>query len=176
MKKYKKLAVFDLDGTLLDTPLPEIGKVVYETKTGNQWPHLGWWGQPMSLDTEIFEIPVIQHVIEDYLIEKEDPDTMVIMLTGRMVKLTDLVKKILHEKELTFHEYHFNKGGSTETAKIKTLNQILSQQPSIKDVTIYDDRVEHISVFKEWGKEQLNSGRLELFKIFQIINGKPTLV
>lgn len=165
MKKYKRLAVFDLDGTLLDTPLPEIGKVVYETKTGNQWPHLGWWGQPMSLDTEIFEIPVIQHVIEDYLVEKEDPDTMVVMLTGRMVKLTDLVKKILHEKKLTFHEYHFNKGGSTESAKIKTLTKILEEQPTIKDITLWDDREAHIPIFQQWGDEQIESGRVENFKI-----------
>lgn len=165
MKKYTKLAVFDFDGTLIDTPLPEDGKKEYKKKTGNDWPHAGWWGQPMSLDTDIFDIQPIQSVINDYKKQVSDPDTMVVMVTGRMVKLTDLVKKILDMHNLKFHEYHFNRGGSTETAKKKTFDQLLSQHPTIKEVQLWDDREEHIPVFQAWGDEKVESGKLDKFNI-----------
>jgi hypothetical protein len=176
MENFTKLAVFDFDGTLVDTPLPEDGKKEYKKKTGKDWPHAGWWGQPMSLDMNVFDMPTISSVISDYKKEIQDPNTMVVMVTGRMVKLTDLVKDILNRHGLKFHEYHFNRGGSTESAKKKTFDQILSQHPSIKEVTLFDDRAEHINIFKQWGDEQLESGRLDKFTIFQIVNGQPTLV
>lgn len=176
MKKFTKLAVFDFDSTLVDTPLPIEGKILYKQKTGNDWPHAGWWGQPLSLDMQVFDMKPIPNVIRDYKKEISNPDTMVVMVTGRMVKLADLVKDILNKHGLKFHEHHFNRGGSTDVAKKKTFDQILEQNPSIKDVSIYDDRSEHISIFKQWGENQVESGKLDSFKIFHIINGQPTLV
>jgi hypothetical protein len=165
MKKFTKLAVFDFDGTLVDTPLPEDGKKEYKDKTGKDWPHAGWWSQPLSLDMDIFDIQPISKVIKDYEKEIEEPKTMVVMVTGRLFKLTDEVKKILDKHELEFYEYHFNKGGKTEVAKIKTFDKILEQHPSIKEVTLWDDREEHIPIFQAWGDEQVDSGRLDKFNI-----------
>ena len=48
---------------------------------------------------------------------------MVIMLTGRMQHLSNDVEKILESKKLFFDEYHYNKGGSTDKAKINTLEE-----------------------------------------------------
>jgi hypothetical protein len=172
MGDFKKLSVFDFDGTLVNTPLPEEGKKEYKEKTGEDWPHAGWWGQPMSLDSNIFDIDIIPSVIRDYLKEVRESDTMVVMVTGRMIKLNDLVKKILDDKGLKFHEYHFNKGGSTESAKKKTFDQILLQNPSIKEVELWDDREEHIPIFQAWGDEKLESGRLENFNINVVPSGR----
>jgi hypothetical protein len=157
MGGFKKLSVFDFDGTLVNTPLPEEGKKEYKEKTGEDWPHAGWWGQPMSLDSNIFDIDIIPSVIRDYLKEVRESDTMVVMVTGRMIK---------------FHEYHFNKGGSTESAKKKTFDQILLQNPSIKEVELWDDREEHIPIFQAWGDEKLESGRLENFNINVVPSGR----
>jgi hypothetical protein len=165
MKNWKKLTIWDFDGTLVDTALPEEGKKIYKEKTGKDWPHAGWWGQPMSLDMNIFDMPTINSVIGDYKKEIQDPNTMVVMVTGRMVKLSDLVKDILNKYGLKFHEYHFNRGGSTEIAKKKTFDQILSQNPTIKEVKLWDDREEHIPIFQAWGDEQVESGRLDKFNI-----------
>jgi hypothetical protein len=171
-----KLTIWDFDGTLISTPLPEEGKKIYKQKTGKDWPHAGWWGRADSLDMSIFDMPVIKSVIADYNKEKSNPDTMTVMLTGRMVKLGDLVRKILADKNLTFDEYHFNRGGSTDVAKIKTMEDILLRVNTIKEISIYDDRSEHIDIFKKWCENQVETGRLQSFKIFHIINGIPTLI
>jgi hypothetical protein len=165
MENFKKLSVFDFDGTLVNTPLPEEGKKEYKEKTGQDWPHAGWWGQPMSLDSEIFDMSIIPSVIRAYLKEINDPNTMVVMVTGRINKLSGLVKKILDDNGLKFHEYHFNNGGSTESAKKKTFDKILSQNPSITEMELWDDRIEHIPIFQAWGDEKLESDRLDKFNI-----------
>jgi hypothetical protein len=165
MENFKKLSVFDFDGTLVNTPLPEEGKKEYKEKTGEDWPHVGWWGQPLSLDSEIFDMNIIPSVIRAYLKEINDSNTMVVMVTGRVNKLSGLVKKILDDNGLKFHEYHFNNGGSTESAKKKTFDKILSENPSITEMELWDDRLEHIPVFQAWGDEKLESDRLDKFNI-----------
>lgn len=163
--EIKKLTIWDFDGTLVDTPLPEEGKKIYKQKTGKDWPHAGWWGQPLSLDTSIFDMPTVPSVIADYEKEKTNPSTMTVMLTGRMVKLGDLVRKILADKHLTFDEYHFNRGGSTDTAKIKTMEDILRRVNTIREIHMWDDREEHIPVFQAWGDNMVKQGVIDKFDI-----------
>jgi hypothetical protein len=165
MEKFTKLIIFDLDGTLLDTPLPDSGKVIYKEKTGEEWPHKGWWSQPMSLNLEIFDIPTVPMVIDAYNEHKKCDKTCKVMLTGRIVKLGDLVKEILKVKELEFDEYHFNYGGSTEESKIKTMEKLLIKYPNIKEMIMFDDRLEHIPIFQTWGDNLVKTGRLDEFKI-----------
>ena len=163
--EIKKLTIWDFDGTLVDTPLPEEGKKIYKEKTGKDWPHAGWWGQPLSLDMSVFDMPTVPSVIADYEKEKTDPSTMTVMLTGRMVKLGDLVRKILADKHLTFDEYHFNRGGSTDTAKIKTMEDILRRVNTIREIHMWDDREEHIPVFQAWGDNMVKQGVIDKFDI-----------
>jgi len=164
-----KLAVFDFDGTLISTPLPEQGREFYETKTGNEWPHQGWWGQADSLDIDIFDMPVIESVIVDYQREKANPNTLIILLTGRISKLEPQVRKVLASKNLSFDEYHYNTGGSTDQVKLKTLDRLLVENPNIQEVELWDDSQSHIPIFEQWGKNNCLSGRLKDFKINVVI-------
>lgn len=165
MKNTTKISVFDFDGTLVDTPLPEFGKKEYKEKTGEDWPFPGWWGKALSLDMSIFDMPIINSVIADYQKEKTNPNTCMVMLTGRMVKLGDSVKKILDANNLKFDEYHFNRGGSTDVAKIKTMESLLDKYPNAKELEMWDDRLEHIPVFQSWGDNLVKTGRLNSFNI-----------
>jgi hypothetical protein len=165
MKNITKISVFDFDGTLVDTPLPEFGKKEYKEKTGEDWPFPGWWGKALSLDMSIFDMPLIKSVISDYQKEKTNPNTCVVMLTGRMVKLGDSVKKILDANNLKFDEYHFNKGGSTDVAKIKTMESLLEKYPNVKELEMWDDRESHFDIFRNWGNELVKTGRLNDFNI-----------
>ena len=168
MKKITKIAIFDFDGTLVSTELPITGKQKYLDKTGKEWPHQGWWGKAESLDTDIFETPLVKMVKEAYDEMKLEDETLMVMLTGRMIKLSTHVEKILEEHGLEFDEYHYNKGGATDVAKMKTMDMLLDKFPEADDIVLWDDRIEHIPVFHEFLKAKVQSGRLKTFNITEV--------
>jgi hypothetical protein len=170
MKNITKLSVFDFDGTLVNTPLPDTGRQIYQDKTGQVWPHKGWWGQADSLDMKVFDMPSNPSVIAAYKAEKANPQTGVIMLTGRLQKLGGFVKNILDSKGLTFDGYYYNTGCSTDYAKKKTMDKLLAEFPNIEVIEMWDDRLEHIPIFQEWGDEKVSQGILKDFKINVVVS------
>jgi len=160
-----EISVFDFDGTLVDTPLPDVGKDIYQQKTGKPWPHTGWWSKPESLDMGVFEMPVIQSVIKAHSEEKSKPDTLMVMMTGRLPRLSNEVESILRAKGLIFDKHIYNMGGATVDSKIKSLEKLLIEYPNVIDITMWDDRDLHIPIFKAYGDRLLASGRLKNFKI-----------
>lgn len=164
--KIIKLSIFDLDGTLIQSPTPDRGgKEIHKEKTGKDWPHIGWFSKPESLSMDIFDIPTIPHVIDDYTIEAEKSDTVTVMMTGRLKKLANEVKTILTAHGLIFDEYYFNFGGTTEQGKIKAMNELLDKYPDVVEVECWDDRIPHIPTFEKWGAEKCTIGRIKSFKI-----------
>lgn len=152
--QINRIAVFDFDGTLVDTPTPERGHQEYKAKTGQDWPHKGWWGRPDSLDMDVFDMKPVPSVIAAYRKEKATPNTLVIMLTGRIPKLSGDVKKILDANGLTFDGYFYNNLGSTLEYKIGIMDALMKEYPNVKSVAMWDDRDEHIPSFKAWGAAQ----------------------
>ena len=169
--KVTKLAIFDFDGTLVDTPLPDLGRIQYKEKTGKDWPHVGWWGKAESLDTKLFDMKTVDMVISDYEKEVVETETAVVMLTGRMIKLASYVESILHEKGLKFDEYHYNRGGATFDAKIMTLEKLLKKYPDVTTISMWDDRDLHIDGFKAWANGLIAEGRLTTFNITHVKTG-----
>ena len=163
--KITKLAIFDFDGTLIDTPLPIDGKLTYLEKKGESWPHRGWWGQGLSLDMDIFEMPVIEDVIASYEKEKLNSNTGLIVLTGRLEGLRTEVKAILDAKGLEFDEIHLNTGGRTENVKMRTISKLLKKFPEVTQVELWDDRLEHIPIFEAFGQGLVADKTLTEFKI-----------
>lgn len=168
-KKITKLSIFDFDGTLIDTPLPDTGKIQYQEKTGKPWPHEGWWGKRESLDMEIFDMKAIPAVKESYHEEKSKEETLMVMLTGRLINnkvdLTPEVKAILEAHKFEFDEYILNRGGSTEVSKMKTITKLLEKYKDVDTIEMWDDRLSHIPIFKEFGEKLIESGRITHFKI-----------
>jgi len=165
-----RLECFDFDGTLIDTPLSDVGIPMWEKATGEKFPYEGWWGQIESLDTNIFEMPVIPQVAEAYKKAKARPDTMVIMVTGRQntPELTSAVKGILDSKGMTFDAYRFNTGGDTGEIKRNQLNVILGANLNINEVILYDDREKHFEDFEAWGAELLEGDFVKSFQLVRI--------
>ena len=163
-----KLSVFDFDGTLVDTGMPDTHKIIYKEKTGQDWPYKGWWGRPESLDMDVFDFKAIPEVKSAYTIERQRPNTMVISLTGRRPKLSKEVEAILNANGYVFDKYLYSYGKDTLSNKIEQLNNLLSETPNIVDVELFDDRAEHISTFQSWGQSLVDSGRLNNFKINHI--------
>ncbi len=175
-----KLYVFDFDDTLIRTPLPEKGRVIWQQFHGFPFPSkseeeveqnrkiTGWWGRKESLDMETFDMPMVPEVKSAYDNIKNNPDVMKIMLTGRRGKLSNEVRDILDHYGLDFDMYLYNNKSDTLPAKIDYLNDILSSNPSIVDVVLHDDRDEHISTFQAWGDGLVANGRLENFTMNHI--------
>lgn len=149
----KSLVLFDFDGTLFNTPEPIEGKILFKNKTGTDWSHSGWWGRRESLDLDIFDIDLNEHVYLDYLKHSLDRDSYVILATGRLTKLKNEVQKILDLYKLNFDEVHCNPGTDTFLfKKILFENLISKHKPDL--VFIYDDRIEHLNKFREWSMTQ----------------------
>ncbi len=149
--KITNIRVFDFDGTLVNTPMFDTHKDVYLQKTGQPWPHKGWWGKADSLDMKIFDMPVFPDVISDYERERATPNTLMVMLTGRIPMLSKQVEAILADKGLAFDRYIYNNGGSTITSKIASLDALMKEFPNVTSVAMWEDREEHINPFKAWG-------------------------
>lgn len=149
-----KIAIFDFDGTLMDTPLPEKGKKEWEEKTGSPYPHKGWWSKRESLDTEVFDIQPIRPTIDEYEKYSKEKNTLLIMLTGRLPNQSDQVEQILHDNNLIFDEYHYKDDGDTFFSKINTINSLLNRFPNVESIVMYEDREPHAIGFKEWGKDK----------------------
>jgi hypothetical protein len=164
-KKITKLAIFDFDGTLVDTELPETGKLIWLEKTGKVWPHVGWWGKGDSLDTEIFDNKLIKSVKEAYDIVKTEPETLNVMLTGRRLVLAKEVNKILKLHDLVFDEHHFNTGGATEVCKMRTIEKLLKNYPDVEEISIWEDRASHVDIFHDFLVKKTEDGRIKNFTI-----------
>ena len=108
-----ELLVYDFDGTLANTPTPREGKIMYENKIGQAWPHVGWWGRQESLEPplEVGPGPAWASYVEN----RTRTDCVRIMMTGRVEKLSRRVTECLRMLEgatetLCFHELVFKKG------------------------------------------------------------------
>jgi hypothetical protein len=152
----ERISVFDFDGTLVNSPLPEEGKLIYKEKTGEDWSYMGWWGRPESLDANIFDIEPIPSVQSAYRKERSQPNTLVVMLTGRIEKLAPQVEGILNINGFRFDLYEYNNGGATLQSKINTLEDLLQKYPNVKSISMWEDRIQHVDSFKAWGEVQKN--------------------
>ena len=151
--KINKISIFDFDGTLMSTPHPEEGKEMWERKSGKKYPHIGWWSKPESLDTEIFNIKTIPPTVKAYEKERKNPNTLVIMLTGRLPQQHNQVEGLLSSNEIYFDEYHYKGNGDTLGSKINTIETLLSKYPNVDSIEMWEDRVPHATEFKKWGED-----------------------
>jgi len=165
----RKLSVFDFDGTLIDTPIgsPE-NKQKWAEYYGKPWPYLGWWGRDESLDTNVWQMSVVKEVFDDYQKEVKDPETLMVLLTGRIKKQENIVRSIVNERGYYFDYYLFNTGGRTLSNKINHLNNLLSKYPDIREVELWDDRIEHADSFKKWGETLKENKRIDKFYLNEI--------
>lgn len=162
----KRIVIFDFDDTLVSTPTPEEGKLAYQNATGQPWPHKGWWGNPESLKPPVFNTepaklnPAVANAFRSF---KDDAQTYVVVMTGRIAKFENQVKEILNkygihpdeyffrgQKDLTQHPNYPHKGDTYDYKEFVILNRLMNQE--VQMVEIFDDREEHIPNFVQLGK------------------------
>ncbi len=168
---YKRLTVFDFDGTLIHTPTPETGKQKWEDTMGMKFPRNGWWGSEESLNLNVFQPPVNQWVYNHYLKEIESDDTYVFLATGRLSKLEKQVLDVLRLHDLKFNDVFCNTGGETFKFKCWLFEKIIKQNPKATEFVLFDDRHEHLIKFKDWAKNQIID-----VTIVDVVNKKTTYI
>lgn len=153
----KKIAVFDFDGTLVNTPLKP-----------NEWKG-GWWGKEHSLlppfmprynDLKEKGMQLLNTKVSDaYLFSKTCSDTHTVMMTGRHWGLHRTVMDILYGFGLCSREdrdnvveesnqFVFISGGNTLAGKLDRLTELVKEFPDVDIVEMWEDRQEHIPHFR----------------------------
>ena len=166
---YNKLICLDFDKTLFNTPTPHEGKKIWMDKTDMVWPYNGWWGKSETLDTNVFHIHMNEWVHKKYLEAVADPDAYVILATGRLEKVPNMRKNImniLNMNNVSFDEVYLNWGGDTFNFKTKLFEELI-RKLKVDELTMYDDRAEHLTKFKKWAEF-----RPQKIKIVDVINKK----
>ncbi len=177
MKKTEditRLAIFDFDGTTMDTLTPDIGKPIYKEKTGNDWPHQGWWGRAESLDMTIFDFKPLPEVKAGFDNEVSNGNTLMVSLTGRRKKLSDKVEIVLHANGYKFDQYLYNYGADTLPNKLEQIAKLLEDFPNVRTIGAWDDRDEHVPTFIEYFDSLVKSGRLDSYDFTHVYNEQWT--
>lgn len=160
-----KVSVFDCDGTMIDTTMPEIGKEMWKKATGEDYPHRGWWSKRESLDINIYPNNVFDDMHAEFKKAKAESNTFVTLLTGRITPLRKQIDAILDKHDLDFDDVvltgdkRFNKVdgvGAKDTLafKLNYLNSLQGQFPNLEQIEFWDDRDHHNETFVQWGKLQ----------------------
>lgn len=171
---YSKLAVFDFDSTLVNTPKPTDKNIdMWCTENNSEWSGSDWWTNKNSLDTEIFDINLNRDVIRDFFNNSKNKDCMVVMLTGRVNSLREPVIEILNNYGLDFDRYLFKRPNQlTHISKKVHMSKILDEFKTIKELEMWDDRTEHFNIFEDWGRYISHMDGIK-FKLNRVIDGKP---
>lgn len=132
----KRLAVFDFDGTLIDSPEKAKGMLQWSGHYGKPYPYQGWWGRKESLDTEVFDIKPFPNVLAQLDKEKATPDTEVIILTSRREKLRPEIQKIMDINDIVVDDVILKRGAE---GKGDVILRIQNYNDDLKEIVVYDD-------------------------------------
>jgi hypothetical protein len=165
----KRLAFYDMDGTLIDTPMPDTGKVTWKEVTGQDYPHLGWWGRKESLDTNVFDIKPFPSVLSQLRNDTARPDTRTVLLTNRLEKLRPEVVDILRKNNIKLDDLNLKTGGNEKDTRIL---RYLDQYPSVEEVSVFDDRDKELEILKNL-KHKVPNVRVN---VYRADNGNISLV
>lgn len=157
-----RLAFYDFDGTLANTPIPDTGKLVWKQKTGQVYPHQGWWGRPESLSLNVFDIKVFPSIAEKLKKDMARQDTYVAILTSRVPKLEPYLKAILDKNNINVNEISTKKGGKSKDIRIK---EFLQRFPDVKEIDVYDDRKKEFDVLLPLKKELADVVNVNIYAV-----------
>jgi hypothetical protein len=155
------ITIFDFDGTLCESPLPTPeNKTHWESVNGIPWRYKGggWWSKPESLCSDTFDIQLIPHVRDAAIQAIADVNTYTSLVTGRMPLFGKIVKGILRDGGVPYMDsYHFNNTHRTLEFKLNVFDMLRAEFPEATHFTMWEDRLEHIPHFEEWGQKHYGS-------------------
>jgi hypothetical protein len=147
MAQITKISVFDLDETIVRMPSYTASKQVEASTEGNfSFPTpYSFYDHPSSMDRSLHNIQFISPVLEDWRLSIHDASSRTILITHRTENLRACVHTVLSPAGLEFDAVYCL-GRATE--KFDTLIKELEENPSINEVSIYEDSLEQIIKYK----------------------------
>jgi len=170
MNHIKKIVFIDHDGSLMNVPMPDTGRILWKEKTGTEYPHKGWWGQPDSLNTNVFDIEPFQSVENILKKENANPSSYTVLLTNRIPKFESIIKNLLNSMGLHFDLYSFK---SDNRDKKERILEISSKFPSLEEIKVFDDQNDQIEILKTLKYDVDETIKVE---VYQANNGQLNLV
>lgn len=164
------LSFYDFDGTLIDSPMPDTGRVEWKNKTGDDYPHEGWWGRPDSLNTDVFDIKPFEAILNQLKADMTKSDTYVIILTARIGRLQDAIENVLRINNIQVDEVSVKNGGAEKDVRVKNF---LTKFPNVDTINLYDDRDKEMKVF---GQLKNDIGDKYQVNIYRATDGNFALV
>jgi hypothetical protein len=169
-KNIKRLCVMDFDGTLIDSPEKEQGKVEWSEKTGKLYPYQGWWGRPESLDLQVFDIKPFPSVLHQLKKEQKTPNTYVLILTSRMEKLRSEVQAVLDANNISVDKLDMKRAEGNKGVKVL---RYVQQFPDLEEINVYEDRDTDIEAYENI-RNKMPEGII--FNIYRADQGKISLL
>lgn len=148
--KYTKLHIFDFDGTLFRSPGPPDDAEEPES----------WWSSPESLAPETVGEkpsrdmwhPESVKALRDAV---EDPDSYVVVMTGRHRSLRHRIGDILESAGLRPDELITNPEiGNTTGYKRDEMRYLLHQLPNVREVNFWEDRKADLKGYQRLGEKR----------------------
>lgn len=140
-----KLAIFDFDGTLFRSPTRPVG-----------WSG-AWWGNPQSLTRPFVpEVPDDgwwnQTVVERAKRDIVNENTLTALITGRVQhRFTLRIRELLEQAGLKFdHVFLSPDEEDTKKYKVKVLTTLMADNPSVRNVDIWEDNEENLRVMSDY--------------------------
>jgi len=155
----KVLKIFDFDGTLFYSPLPN--RKLWDNKTfGKLWGDFshggyGWFQNELTLDDKyINPDDFIESTVKEVEKAMADPDAITILLTGRTTAFEAQIKKLLYNRGLEFDEYGFKPRDDfnpefTMSFKQRFIRQLVYKYEPVA-IEMWDDRFKHVKRFSDF--------------------------
>jgi tRNA nucleotidyltransferase (CCA-adding enzyme) len=140
------ISAYDMDGTLLNTPLENEGREEWEKRTKEKFPFIGWWGRSESLDTQIFDIKPFPNILSHYMKDFNDKNNYTLILTNRVQKLDDTIIRVFKENNIPIYDLNTKAGRENKGERLKL---IYEKFPNVKIINFYDDDMRHLNDVRE---------------------------
>lgn len=170
----KRLVVFDFDGTLINSPLPENGKVMWSNYYKRDYPYIGWFSKKESLDLNVFDIKPLESTYNEYLKEKNCQDTIIIVMSNRLERLRNEIRLVLNKNNITVNEIDLNRDNDN---KGQRLFRYIKKFPTISEIVVFDDRDSDLESYENvmpiLAEKNIN---IIINKVFNSENNKYNLI
>ena len=176
--EYTTLHIYDFDGTLYNSPVPN--RALWDRNTfgklqsPNSASGYGWYQNPITLEEKYAKVDRFNESIVESVKLSIAMGAYVVLLTGRHLKHRQNINRLLDAKNLQFDRVLLKVGETDRTFDFKAamIKSLLVEYPTVNKITLWDDRERHMPKFIEFLKDL--STKVQLDWVFNKVDIAPT--